>query len=239
MPCACQRCEQHAHTLGLAQGFLSRAAIRTAFKAAARLWHPDRFEKDPGQRGEAEEHFKLIQIAYRELLDHHQDPVAGLVEAGFPKTAPAPSISLGGAPGCFVAPDFSPNAERIIAAQIREPDHALAIVDLSGPASPPGALLQYILFTSHGIFTRDALNIVSLLWYEDLGEIRLLDKRRNGKLGLRHTLLERLSGTEQKYSLEIYRRSGTLFFTVASQVDDGIKKVVFNFLQQKKPQPHP
>lgn len=216
--------------------------MRKAFKAAAKLWHPDRFEKQPDRQREAEERFKLIQIAYRELSEHHENPVEWPVEPVF--TAPvsvaeAPSISFAGAPGCFIAPDFSLTAERIIAAHVREPDRTLAIVDLSGPASPPGTLVQYILFTSHGVFVRDALNLVSLLWYEDLGEIRLTDKRRNGKLGLWQTIIERLSGTEQKYTLEIYRSNGALLHTIASQVDDSIKKVIYNFLQQKKPHPHP
>jgi hypothetical protein len=242
MPCVCERCLEHARTLGLGQQPSSQTAMRKAFKAAAKLWHPDRFEKQPDQQHEAEERFKLIQIAYRELTEHHENPVEWPVELAFATpvgAADTPTISFGGAPGCFVAPNFSLNAERIIAAHVREPDRALAIVDLSGPASPPGTLAQYILFTSHGVFVRDALNLVSLLWYEDLGEIRLTDKRRNGKLGLWQTIIERLSGTEQKYSLEIYRRNGALLHTIASQVDDSIKKVIYNFLQQKKPQLHP
>lgn len=242
MPCVCERCLEHARTLGLGQRPSSQAAMRKAFKAAAKLWHPDRFEKQPDQQREAEEHFKLIQIAYRELSEHHENPVEWPVEPVF--TAPvsvadAPSISFGSAPGCFVAPDFSVNAERVIAAHVREPDRALAIVDLSGPASPPGTLAQYIVFTSHGVFVRDALNIVSLLWYDDLGEIRLTDKRKNGRLSLWQQIIERISGTEQKYTLAIHRRDGTLLHTIASQVDDSVKKVIYNFLQQKKPKTHP
>jgi len=211
--------------------------MRKAFKAAAKVWHPDRFEKQPDRQREAEEHFKLIQIAYRELSEHHENPVEWPMEPAFAtpvSAADAPTISFGGAPGCFVAPDFSLNAERVIAAHVREPDRALAVVDLSGPAWPPGTLAQYILLTSHGVFVRDALNMVSLLWYEDLGEIRLVDKRKNGKLGLWRTIIERLSGTEQKHALEIYRSNGALLHTIASQVDDSIKKVIYNFLQQKK-----
>jgi hypothetical protein len=242
MPCVCERCLEHARTLGLGQRPTSQTAMRKAFKAAAKLWHPDRFEKQPDRQHEAEERFKQIQIAYRELTEHHENPVEWPVEPAFAapvSAAHAPPIFFGGALGCFVAPDFSRNAERIIATHVREPDRALAIVDLSGPASPPGTLAQYILFTSHGVFVRDALNMVSLLWYEDLGELRLVDKRKNGKLSLWRQIVERLSGTEQKYTLEIYRRDGRLLHTVASQVDDSIKKVIYNFLQQKKPQPHP
>lgn len=242
MPCVCAQCEQHAAALGLAQSPSSRAVLRKAFRATARLWHPDRFEKEPEKRREAEEQFKQIQVAYRELSEHYENPRQWPVEEVFnreAKTASAPAISFGGAPGCFVAPDFSPRAERIIAAHVREPDRALAMVDLSGPASPPGTLAQYILFTCHGLFVRDSLGILSLLWYSDLGEIRLVDKRRNGRLGLWPRFIERLSGTEQKYVLEIFRRDGTPFHSIASQLDDSLKEVIYKFLQQMKPQTHP
>ncbi|HTW62168.1 MAG TPA: DnaJ domain-containing protein [Terracidiphilus sp.] len=241
MPCVCPQCAQHARTLGLAAPPASRAVLRKAFKATAKLWHPDRFEGDPGKRLEAEEQFKQIQIASRELAEHLENPAAWALEPAFtPSSAPAaPPIFFANAPGCFVAPDFSPIAERIIAAHVHEPDRALAIVDLTGPGSPPGSLSRYILFTVHGIVVRDALNLVSLLWYADLGELRLLDRRRDGRLGLWHTLIERLSRTQQKFTLEIFRGNGTLFHVLASQVDDSVKKVIYNFLQQKKPQPHP
>jgi hypothetical protein len=105
--------------------------------------------------------------------------------------------------------------------------------------SPLGDLSRYILFSLHGIFVCDTLNQILLLWYEDLGELRFVDQRKRGKLPLWHRFIEKISGTEQKYSLEIYRRDGTLFYAIASQADDGVKKVIYNFLQQKKPQPHP
>ncbi|MGA7341900.1 MAG: J domain-containing protein [Terracidiphilus sp.] len=240
MPCACEQCVEHAKTLGVAQRPANKAAIRKAYRAAAKLWHPDRFENDPGKRQEAEEHFKQIQIAYRELFEHFENPKEWPVEPAFApaaKVRDAPSISFGGAPGCFVAPDFSLLAGQIIAAHVREPDRALAIVDLSGPGAPAGQLAQYILLTCHGIFVRDAHQIVSLLWYAHLGEIKLVDKRKNGKLGLRHRIVEKLSGTEQKYSLEIDRHDGTHFFSIAGQVDDSVKKVLYNFLEQRKAQP--
>jgi DnaJ domain len=241
MPCFCPQCAHHARTLGLAEPPASHAVLRKAFKATARLWHPDRFAGDPAKRLEAEEQFKQIQIASRELAEHLDKPAEWAVEPAFsPPTAPAePHLIFGNAPGCFVAPDFSHIADRIIAAHVREPDRALAIVDLSGPGAAPGALSQFILFTSRGLVVRDALNMVSLLWYADLGEVRIADRRREGRLGLWHTFLERLSRTEQKFTLEIFRGNGTLFHAFGSQVDDSVKKVIYNFLQQKRVQPHP
>jgi hypothetical protein len=241
MPCVCARCEQHSRSLGLARIPASRAALRRAFRATAKQWHPDRFEKQPDKQREAEERFKQIQVAYRELLDHQENPEEWLVEIPFAsgaKTDDAPPIDFGGERECFVAPYFPPFADRIIAAHVREPDRALAMVDLSGPAWAPGTFTQYILLTSHGVFVRDALSIVSLLWHHDLGGIRLVDRRKHGRLSLWQRLVEQLCGTQQKYALEIYRRDGTLFHAIASQVDDRIKKVIYNFLQQKKHTSH-
>lgn len=214
--------------------------MRKAFKAAAKLWHPDRYEKDVERRREAEERFKQIQIAYRELSEHHANPVEWLVEDAFApaQTAEMPPITFHDAPGCFAAPDFSPHAQGIIARHVREPDSAVAIVDLSGHGSVAGDLSQYILFTTQGIFVRDALGMVLLLWYSDLGEVRIVDLRKNGKLSLWHRMIERLSGTEQKYALHIHRSDGTPFFSIASETDDRVKKVIYNFLQQKRPQNH-
>lgn len=262
MPCVCERCAQHARTLGLEQTPRSRAPLRKAFRSAAKLWHPDRFERDPGKRLEAEEHFKQIQVAYRELTEHYENPVEWPIEPRFAEpafaasgytapryTAPghtppgdaatAPPISFGGAPGCFVAPDFSPIAVRIIVRHLRDAERAFAIVDLSGPASLPGSFAQFILLADEGIFVRDSRDLVSLLWYAHLGELLLVDRRKDGLPGIWQRFLESLSGTEQKYQLEIWRRDGTLFSTIAGQVDDSIKKVIYNFLQQKRPRPAP
>lgn len=74
MPCVCERCLRHAKTLGFAPKIPAKAVIRRAYRAAAKLWHPDRFEKTPAKRAEAEERFKRIQVAYRELWEHCEAP---------------------------------------------------------------------------------------------------------------------------------------------------------------------
>jgi DnaJ domain len=239
MPCACESCLQHARTIGLADKQVSKAAIRKAFRAQAKLWHPDRFENDEIKRLEAEEHFKQIQVAYRELCEHHESPREWPLEEAFPRKKPtdgSPRISFGGAPGCFVTPDFPLLADRIIARHLPSPEDALAIVDLSGSGSNAGNFEQFILFTRDGILVRIARKIISLLWYTDLGEIRLVDQRKQGKLGFWQRTAERISGVEQKYALEIHRRDGTHFCTIAGQVDDSVKKVIYSFLRQMKSQ---
>ncbi|MGD0737476.1 MAG: J domain-containing protein [Terracidiphilus sp.] len=265
MPCVCQQCLQHSKTLGLDQTASSGAVIRKAFRSAAKLWHPDRFENNPRAQKDAEEHFKLIQIAYRELWEHHnsphesphtsrrenspapqwewptrpapepplEDPFAGTRPA-----APPPTISFGDAPRCFAGPDFPPYARQIIADHLGDPENAIAIVDLSLSESPADSFFQFILFTVHGILVRNAHKIVSLLWYSDLGNVQIVDRRGYGKLKFWHRLAERLYGVRPKYSLLIYRRNGTLFCKFDVQMDDNVKKVIYNFLLRRKSENH-
>jgi hypothetical protein len=82
---------------------------------------------------------------------------------------------------------------------------------------------------------RDTRGIVSLLWYKDLGEVNLIDKRKNRILGLSQILL----GSQHNYSLQIYRSNGTQFFSITDQVDDNVKEVIYNFLLRQKTQVHP
>ncbi|MGH9563073.1 MAG: J domain-containing protein, partial [Terracidiphilus sp.] len=253
MPCVCDSCEQHAHILGLDESPRTRAVLRKSYRSAAKLWHPDHYERDPVKRTEAEERFKLIQVAYRELTEHFENPVQWLIETAFtsvqdvepfnaatyhadpdlsasdvlPNGAPRkvrtrPPIYFGNAPGCFVAPDFSATADHIIMEYVREPDCALAIVDLTGPGSLPGSLAQFILLTDQGIVVRNIRNIVSLLWFSDMGEVRLVPKRRSALAGVAHRIFEYLSGTEQRYALEIRRYDGSIYCSIAGQVDDSI-----------------
>ncbi len=246
MPCVCAQCFEHSRTLGLEEGTDSKVMIRKAYYEAAKTWHPDLYEHDKELRLKAEEMFKAVQVAYNELLEHFENPVELPVELPasefFARPARAdsePHIDFHGAPGCYTEQDFSPNALDIAWSHVREPDRALALVDLSRHGSSLGDLSQYVLFTKLGVYVRNAQNILSLLWYDDLGELRFVDQRKGGKLPMWQRFIEKISNTEQKYSLEIYRRDGTLFYAIASQADDGVKKVIYNFLQQKRPQEHP
>jgi hypothetical protein len=255
MPCACVRCLEHARALGLASQPKTKGAIRKAFRATAKLWHPDRFENEPAKRLEAEEHFKMVQAAYTQLIEHCDNPVELFTEEVRSQppadTIPDPfadpfssyrkqaeetlAIDFHGAHGCYTEQDFPEQALKIIWRHVREPDRAHAMVDLSRHGSPLGDLSQFILFTLQAIYVRDRHGILLLLWYEDLGALRFVDRRKNGKLGLWQRFVEGLAGTEQKYILEIYRRDGTLFFAIGDQADDSVKKLIYHFLQQKSP----
>jgi hypothetical protein len=237
MPCACDQCLRNARTLGLEASASSRESIRKAYRDAVKLWHPDRFEGDPGHQPEAEEHFKLVQIAYRALTDHNRNPVILSLQPLDAKPVRAASLSFGNAPGAFTAPRLPPQVEQIIAAHLGPDQKALAIVDLSRDGSNPGDFSQFLLVASHAVIVGGAEGNDSIIWYSDLGEISLIDHRKDGKWGVWQTVLEKVSGTEQKYTLQIHRRNGAHFFSLAGQADDSVKKVIYNFLRHKKYQP--
>ena len=74
---------EHSRILGIAQPPTSKAAIHKAYRAAAKLWHPDRFEGNLKKRLEAEERFKRIHAAYQALCEHFENPARRAVRGGF------------------------------------------------------------------------------------------------------------------------------------------------------------
>lgn len=247
MPCACTQCEQHAQTLGLTGKWLSRAALRKAFRAEAKRWHPDRFENDKARRSEAEEHFKIIQVAYRELWEHLESPVAAQ-PAPVPEAAEEPDpepprakvpdpphIFFGGAPGCYAWPSFPPAVADIIAGNLQESERAVAFVDLSRHGRGTKPPESYLLLTTYRMFLRNHLFIISLLWYTDLGEVQLVDLQKDGKRSLWQRIVEACTGIQQRYALMVFRHNGVPFCTLEGELDDSVKKVIYNFLRQSKP----
>jgi DnaJ domain len=238
MPCVCAKCLRHCQTLGLEQEPGSRSVIHKAYRKAAKSWHPDRFEREPGKRQEAEEKFKLIQVAYNELMEHLHAPVETEIakeeDASHKPPENMPVISFGGAPGCYVWPDFSMRAWEVIMQLGQELEQALAIVDLSGQATPQGSFAQYLLLTFNGIFVRDWRNRISLLWYHDLGDVRLVDRFSGRKSAILQKLAAKLSGNQPRLRLEIHRHDGDEFFAIAGEADDNVKKVLYRFLLKRK-----
>jgi len=232
MSCDCAQCRQHYRTLGIAYGIPSESEIQDAYREAIKQWHPDLYENYASLRADAEEHFKQLQIAYRELKEHNgvavaEMPVEIVVEEPDDER---PSISFGGAPGCEVGPHFSPEAEEILSRHLGRLGTALAIVDLSG-GSRSGDYAQFLLLADLGIMARDARSIVSLLWYKDLGEIKVIDKQ---KTGIWQSLVSGGSGNQSSSALEIYRNNGTLFATISGQTAERVKNVIYAFLERRK-----
>jgi curved DNA-binding protein CbpA len=251
MSCECGQCRQHYRTLGIAYGVPSESEIEEAYRESIKQWHPDLYENYASLRADAEEHFKQIQIAYRELKEHNavaaDSPAESvpaesiLVESAFVRphdVEEMPALSFGGAPGCLVAQQFTTEIKEIVASHLGKIDTALAIVDLDGARSY-ASYDHFFLLATRGIMVRDARNIVSLLWYKDLGEVNLIDKRKSGILGLSQLLNEIISGSQHNYSLQIYRSDGNRFFSITNQVDDNVKIVIYKFLLQQKTQVHP
>ena len=83
---------------------------------------------------------------------------------------------------------------------------------------------------------RDARNIVSLLWYTDMGEIHLIDSRKQGKPSSWQRFVGGLSGSQSDYALQIYRNNGIAFYAISGQVDDSVKTVIYDFLLHQKSQ---
>jgi hypothetical protein len=253
MSCECAQCRQHYRTLGIAFGIPEESAIEEAYREAVKQWHPDLYENYASLRADAEEHFKQIQIAFRELKEHNAAVAESTVESVAvqpknemverviiqPQREEAPAISFGDAPGCLVAPHFTPEAEEMIAQHRGKLGTPLAIVDLTGTRSLPRSYAQFLLLTELGIMVRDARKIVSLLWFRDLGEINLIDKQKPGKSGMWQSLFEGVSGSQSKCVLQIYRNNGTLFYSLSGQADDSVKKVIYDFLHRKKNQSQP
>lgn len=256
MSCTCAACREHARTLGLARLPASKKAIHRAYRGAAKLCHPDRFANDEAKFREAEERFKILQEAYRELNEHYlaealdangqesqETSEAGPDAAGAvrtdgssapeaePRTNPIPrQIPFASAPGCYSVSQFPLRAQAAAARHLGLYDYAVAIADLSGDDS----FDRFFLLASHGVIVKDASGRVSLLHYEDLGKMELLNRENAGKIGLWEKIAGELTGVKQKLSLEIFRRSGIEFCSLTGQLDDAAKVAIYQYLSRKK-----
>jgi hypothetical protein len=234
MACGCRVCLEHFRILGVAAPPTSKSALHKAYRAAAKRWHPDRFENDQRERLDAEERFKRINAAYVALCEHFENPAATPREAEFVTTfrrPPAPVISFGDAPDCFVAPHFPARVlEAIKAVRLENSDPVVGFIDLSAGSA---RISEFILLTKHRMLVRDDSEILSVIWYADLGSIRLVD-RKGQKQGAWQKIAEKIAGNTQRYSLQIDRLDLSRFHTLTDRPDDRVKKVIYNFLRQMK-----
>lgn len=260
MSCSCVQCRVNGATLGLKKIPASRGAIHRAYRRAAMTWHPDRFASEPDRIHEAEERFKQAQSAYRELTEHNPEAedVIDVEEAetteetadqpvpepppspGIPWSSIAPSVLFANLPHCFIALDFPPVAGTIVRQHLSLFDYPNAIFDLSAD----GTFHRFLLLASHGIIFKDTLGNIALLRYEDLGRIELMNRETVSHIGLWEklsgriagALAERLTGTKERFSLDIYRRDTTHFCSLTSVVIDEAKSAIYRYLMRKKQQ---
>ena len=213
-----------------------------AYQESVKQWHPDLYENYASLRADAEERFKQIQVAYRELKEHNtaagnrrqslsccnlrsrsqlHQPYAELLR---PAAAPALVWRRARLPDCVA---IHAEVEEMVARPSGKAGQALAIVDLGGTRSHIASYSQFLLIANRGIMVRDARNIVSLLWYKDLGELTL-DRRARGGKPARGKIHRRSLRQPAGCQLQIYRSNGRSFFSLTDQVDDSVKK---NFVQ--------
>jgi hypothetical protein len=235
MACVCETCLRHSKTLGIGQTPTSKSAIHNAYRTAAKLWHPDRYENNKYKRIEAEERFKQIHIAYQELAEHFENPSKLPRDTEFVtpiRPQPRPTIFFGDAPGCFVAPHFPARVQEwIVGTRLENSESPVGFIDMSAGST---RIARYILLTNHRMYIRDATDILSVIWYADLGEIVLVELQAKKRPGAWQKIADRIAGKQQRYSVQINRRNGTPFHVLTDQPDDSIKKVVYNFLRQMK-----
>jgi hypothetical protein len=110
MSCDCVQCREHYRTLGIAYGIPTEDAIEAAYHEAVKQWHPDLYENFPSLRADAEEHFKAIQVAYREVKEHSGGAAAAPVESATVKPVETPFSDPFAAPFSdpFSAPSSAP-----------------------------------------------------------------------------------------------------------------------------------
>lgn len=235
MACVCKSCVDNSRTLGVGQAFPSKHAIQKAYRAAAMRWHPDRFQGNERKRLEAEEHFKRIQAAYQALCEHFENPRRRPREADFVtplRTEKPPEIFFGDAPGCYAGPNFPPAVEAcIVASRPETSESPVGFVDM---APEKKRISQFILLTNHRMYIRDETELLSVIWYDDLGEIKLIDLEALKKGRVWQRIAEHLSGRGSRFALEINHQNGRHFYTLTGRPDDRAKKVVYNFLLQMK-----
>ncbi|HVZ82073.1 MAG TPA: J domain-containing protein [Terracidiphilus sp.] len=234
---------QHAAVLGIERGETSREAMHKAYRQAAKAWHPDRFAHDAGKRIEAEERFKLIQVAFRELIEHNPEGFAATEEEiAYVEPTPAPaqpvppgaSLTFGGARGCYAGTRIPPHASELIRYSIGTQDSPIALIDLQGGLGK--SVSQFLVLNTHGLLLRDALQIVSLLSYADVGELRLVDQRTDGRTPWWRKMMFKIAGSGPAMALEIWRRNGELYCTLENPLEDGVKALVQRFLEERKQQ---
>jgi hypothetical protein len=254
MACVCRTCLQHFPVLGIADPPRSKSAIHKAYRTAAKLWHPDRYENNQRKRLEAEEQFKRIQVAYRELCEHFDNPQRRFVERQyrsqdvynaysaerFSGVAPPPTIFFGDAHHCFSISHFPEGVEKVImASALGGAESPVGFVNMSGAMHEKEVPERYLLLTNHRLFIRDSSELVHVLWYADLGKIGYIDRHAEKQQTLSHRLFGWLLDKERRFTLKIDKRDGTEFYSLKDTPDDRVKKVIYNFLQQMRAKTQP
>ena len=83
------------------------------------------------------------------------------------------------------------------------------------------------------MYVRDATGLLSVIWYSDLGSIRLID-RKDEKQGAWQRIAEKIAGKDADVFSPDRSAGLSRFHAFTDRPDDRVKKVVYNFLRQMK-----
>ena len=199
------------------------------------------------KRFEAEERFKQIQVAYRELVEHCESP------ANCRRAKPTSAFKAGrSAEEARAATPFISAAHQVAlphrislttlrkaftAAHLEDTESALGIYRSVRRGSERGKLSQYILLTQlPDVFVRDASGILSIVWYTDLGEISLIDPGASKEAGyLAKNCRDHAGHAATVFAAHQSAAMETAFACIDGRsADDRVKKVIYNFLRQMK-----
>jgi len=248
MPCDCNRCRLHHLTLGLDQEPASAGEIREAYRDAVQVWHPDRFEGNQRLRQRAEEQFKRVQVAYRELVEHEPKAAAASAPRGpVRNNRPAPSrnrvpqrISFGDTPGCYVATNIPPRIVNIVREQMGSAEVVLGAIELSETGLIAGSThesheadsslkdLRFLALTNNGLVVNEGGRKDSCVRYEDVGDLKIepvfpIFLMNDPPFPLRKQL-----------GLRIERADNSCFCVLWYSRDDSVVRTVHDFLQEMK-----
>lgn len=214
--------------------------MHKAYRKTAKAWHPDRFREEQAKL-DAEERFKRIQVAFRELVEHNPEgwsaPAAGPADTEEKTVAPRvvePKLEFGGARGCYAGAAIPFRVVERIADLIGTQGFALGLVDLSRRGD--AEFSEFLIVATHGLMYRDALQIVSLVSYADIGEMRLVDRREDARTGWWQRMIWMLADSGPRFALEILRRDGSVFCALESPTEDRVKTGLYRFIEAKRRQ---
>lgn len=245
MPCACKRCREHYITLGLDPEPTSASEVREAYRDAVQIWHPDRFEGNQRLRQRAEEQFKCIQVAYRELVEH--DPKAAAppppkepVRNRGPRNWGPQHITFDGAPGCFTATNIPPRIVKRVRDHMGSAEVVLGAVALAEAVPIPASThpshdtdssfedVSFFAITNNGLMVNDGVAKNDCLRYEDLGELKM---EAVFPIFLRNDPLHPL---RKQLGLRIERSDKTCYYVLWYSPDDSVVQTIHDFLQEVK-----
>jgi hypothetical protein len=242
--CICATCESHWKILDLSEPPDSAAQIREAYLDAVKVWHPDRFEGDARLRAKAEDRFKNLQVAYRELTEHI-DKIAKFAEPTGPTDADSetrraavltPLDAFAGDDRCYVSPHIPDTVRSLVAHGMgsKSASDLLVVIDLSGTRATRRDLSSFLALSTRHL-TLKTPSAQGSLRYDDLDAARLMliDHEKDGELGWWPRGRKAADWSPRRYTLEAFRRDGTHVLTLDTPVSDTVKQALFHFLRAR------